>query len=66
MKVTPNFSCTHFKPLQFIEEIHRSIDNTEKQGVYESSITILFGEFFIAKKNIFYLIFFSEEILGFM
>ena len=38
-----------FKTLQFIEEIHRSIDNSGIQLFTKSSILAQFGEFFIVK-----------------
>jgi len=38
-----------FKTLQFIEEIHRSVDNRGIQVYTKSSILALFGEFFIGK-----------------
>ena len=38
-------SNTFTETLQFIEEVHRSIDNTEMQRIYKSCITELFGEF---------------------
>ena len=41
------FSCTFFKALQFIEEIHRSIDNSGIQVYAKSSNLALFGEFLL-------------------